>query len=317
MSIPIALPPGLTVRSATYDDAVNVCALLNEIDLLEIGRAETELVDVQADLRHPETDLDRDSWVAFDGERLVGYGLMWDESGGERVDIDHYSLPDHPQSALYLLDLMQARAVEQAAGNGAEQAVVHMTLSVNPTLDLQALRGRGWRVVRRYHVMDRPLSVSADQPVAPPPGVTLRSCLAEDDRRRAHALVQASFAEHFDFQARTYEQWLDDLDGERVDWALIWIAHVEGLGDAAVVRTHNDRSSMAWVGHLGVLREARGRGLGSFLLRHAFGYYAALGRERIGLGVDTDNSSGALGLYERHGMRLDFAADTWELVRSV
>ncbi|MFE0133498.1 GNAT family N-acetyltransferase [Streptomyces sp. NPDC059037] len=317
MSTPIALPAGLTVRSATYDDAVNVCALLNEIDLLEIGRAETELVDIQADLKHPDTDLKRDSWVVFDGERLVAYGLMWDESGGERVDVDHYSLPDHPQGALYLLDLMQARAVEQAAANGAAQAVVHMTLSVNPTLDLQALRGRGWRVVRRYHVMDRPLSVSADRPVTPPPGVTLRPCLTEADRRRAHALVQESFAEHFDFQPRTYAQWLDDLDAERVDWALIWIAHVEGLGDAAVMRTHNDRASMAWIGHLGVLREARGCGLGSLLLRHAFGYYAALGRERIGLGVDTDNSSGALALYERHGMRLDFAADTWELVCSV
>ncbi|TGA87466.1 GNAT family N-acetyltransferase [Streptomyces sp. MZ04] len=175
---------------------------------------------------------------------------------------------------------MQARAVEQAAVNGAARAVVHMTLSINPTLDLRAVRGRGWRVVRRYHVMDRPLSVSADQPVTPPPGVTLRPCLTEADRRRAHLLV-------------------------------------EGAGDAAVVRTHNDRSSMAWVGHLGVLREARGRGLGSFLLRHAFGHYAALGRQRIGLGVDTGNSSGALALYERHGMTLDFAADTWELVRCV
>jgi ribosomal protein S18 acetylase RimI-like enzyme len=87
------------------------------------------------------------------------------------------------------------------------------------------------------------------------------------------------------------------------------------LGDAAVLRSHNDRASMAWIGHLGVLRQARGQGLGSYLLRHAFGHYAALGRDRIGLGVDTDNSSGALALYERHGMTLDFAVDTWELIR--
>ncbi|WP_420718877.1 hypothetical protein [Streptomyces sp. NRRL F-5755] len=36
-------PPGLTVRPATPDDAAVVCALLNEIDVWEIGRADTDL----------------------------------------------------------------------------------------------------------------------------------------------------------------------------------------------------------------------------------------------------------------------------------
>ncbi|GHE30711.1 hypothetical protein GCM10017771_47010 [Streptomyces capitiformicae] len=83
------------------------------------------------------------------------------------------------------------------------------------------------------------------------------------------------------------------------------------------MRTRNDRTTMARIANPGVLPEARGRALGSHLLRHAFGHYAALGRDRIGLGVDTDNSSGALAPYERHGMKLDLAVDTWELVLPV
>ncbi|MFI6492238.1 GNAT family N-acetyltransferase [Streptomyces sp. NPDC050564] len=317
MTLPITPPPGLTVRPATLDDAAAVCALLNEIDLLEIGRADTEVAEIQADLKHPEVDLERDSWLLFDGGRLIGYGLLWDDSGGERIDMDHYTLPDRSQAALHLFDLMEDRAAERAAANGASRAVVHLHLNIDPTTDLRALRGRGWLPVRRYNVMARDLSGAIDLPPTPPPGVTLRPCPGEPDRRRAHALLQESFADHFDFQPRTYEQWLDDIDAERADWSLIWIAHVDGLGDAAVLRTHNDRASMAWIGHLGVLRRARGQGLGSHLLRHAFGHYAALGRDRIGLGVDTDNSSGALALYERHGMTLDYAVDTWELVRPV
>ncbi|WEH14058.1 GNAT family N-acetyltransferase [Streptomyces sp. VNUA24] len=313
---PTPLPPGLTVRPATLDDAEAVCALLNEIDVLEIGRAETELGEVRADLKHPEADLARDSWLLFDGDRLVAYGLQWDESGGERIDMDHYTLPDHPLGALHLFDLMEARAVERAAANGASRAVVHMHLNIAPTMDLDALRGRGWRAVRRYHVMARPLS-PGEPPATPPPGVTLRDCVSEPDRRTAHALLQAAFADHFDFQPRTYEQWLDDIDAEHVDWSLVWIAHVDGLGDTAALRSRNDRSAMAWISSIGVLREARGRGLGSLLLGHAFGHFAALGRDRIGLGVDTDNSTGALALYERHGMKLDFAVDTWELIRPV
>ncbi|MXM66483.1 GNAT family N-acetyltransferase [Streptomyces sp. HUCO-GS316] len=315
MTTPRTLPPGLTVRPATLDDAAAVCALLNEVDLLEIGRAETELSEVRADLKHPEVDLERDSWLLFEGDRLIGYGLVWDDSGGERVDMDQYLLPGRPEGARHLFDLMEARAAQRAAANGAARAVVHMHLNTAPTTDPNAIRARGWSPVRRYNVLVRPLS-AADRIPAPPPDVTLRPCLTEPDRRRAHALLQESFADHFDFQPRTYEQWLHDIDGENADWSLVWIAYVDGLGDAAVLRTHDNRTSMAWIGHLGVLRAARGRGLGSHLLRHAFAHYARAGRDRIGLGVDTDNSTGALALYERHGMTLDFAVDTWELIRS-
>jgi ribosomal protein S18 acetylase RimI-like enzyme len=184
-------------------------------------------------------------------------------------------------------------------------------------MDVDALHGRGWQPVRRYNVMARQLSATADPLPPSPPGVTLRPCLEEADRRRAHALLQEAMTEHFDFQYRTYTQWLDDIDAERVDWSLIWLAHVDGLGDAGLLRTHNDRATMAWIANLAVLRQARGRGLGSHLLRHAFGHYAALGRDRIGLGVDTDNTSNALALYERHGMTLDYGVDTWELILPV
>ncbi|GAA1890277.1 hypothetical protein GCM10009837_10490 [Streptomyces durmitorensis] len=317
MTAPTTLPSGLTVRPATLDDAAAVCALLNEIDLLEIGRADTELSEIQADLKHPEVDLEHDSWLLFDDGRLIAYGLLWDESGGERIDVEYFTLPDRPQASGHLLDLMEARSAERAAANGAERAVVHLHLNIAPTVDLGALRGRGWTPVRRYHSMVRPLSTGADRVPEPPAGVTLRDCLAEPDRRRAHALVQDTFVDHFDFHPRTYEQWLDDIDAERADWSRIWIAHVEGLGDAAVLHTRNDRTSMAWISALGVLRQARGRGLGGHLLRHAFGHYAARGRDRIGLGVDTDNSTGALALYERHGMTIDFALQAWELTRPV
>ncbi|OKI02527.1 acetyltransferase [Streptomyces sp. CB02923] len=316
MASPRTPPPGLTVRPATLDDAAAVCALLNEIDVLEVGRADTDLSEMQADLKHPEADLERDSWLMFDAERLIAYGLLWDESGDERIDMDHYVLPGRLQGALHLYDLMETRAKERATANGVARAVIHMHLNIAPTMDLTALRRRGWRTVRRYNVLNRTLS-TADRLPVPPPGVALRPCRTETDRRRAHTLLQETFAGHFDFQHRSYEQWLDDIDAERADWSLIWIARVDGLGDAAVLRTHNARDAMAWIGHLGVLDRARGRGLGSYLLRHAFGHYAALGRDLIGLGVDTDNSSGALALYERHGMTLDFAVDTWELVLPV
>ncbi|MFD3354252.1 GNAT family N-acetyltransferase [Streptomyces fradiae] len=305
-----------SVRPATLDDAPLICGLLNEIDTIETGAPDTELHDVETDLAHPEADLGRDSWLAFEDGRLVAYALVWDESGGERVDTDHYVLPGHEAAGERLFELVERRAAERARANGADRAVLHLHLNARPTTDVGMLARRGWERVRRHHVMARPLSDGDRAVPEPPAGLGLRDCADPADRRRAHALVQETFSEHFGHQPRTYEQWLDDIGGDRVDWSLVWIASL-GADDAAVLYSRNDRQSMAWIGRVGVRKEYRGRGVAGYLLRHAFGTYAALGRDTIGLGVDTLNESGALRLYEAHGMSTRYAVDTWEVVLPV
>ncbi|MDO0938841.1 GNAT family N-acetyltransferase [Streptomyces sp. DG2A-72] len=303
-----------TLRPAALTDAAVITDLLNEIDRIEIGRPETDLHTVQADLKHPETDLEQDSWLAVDGDRPVAYGLLWDESGAERIDIDHYVLPDHQRAGLRMLEAMEARALRKARENGAARAVVHLHLNTGPTLDTELIRARGWSVVRRYHVLHRPLDPARDGAPQLPPGVRLRACADEADRVRVHALYQGTFAEHFDFQPRTYRQWLHDVDAESLDWSLVWIVNAEDLGDVGFLIARDDRAAMGWIRSIGVLGEARARGLGGLLLRHAFAAFAARGRDTVGLGVDTDNATGAPGLYARHGMTVHYAVDTWEAV---
>ncbi|MGC0343559.1 ribosomal protein S18 acetylase RimI-like enzyme [Streptomyces sp. SLBN-8D4] len=57
-------------------------------------------------------------------------------------------------------------------------------------------------------------------------------------------------------------------------------------------------------------------GLGALLLRQAFAAFAARGRDTAGLGVDTENATGAPALYARNGMSVHYAVDTWEIVVS-
>ncbi len=304
----------MTVRPAGPSDASDICALLNAVDVIEIGRPETDLGVVEADLNHPEVDLATDSWLAFQGGRLVAYALVWADSGPGRIDCDHYVLPGHDEAALALLERMEARAREMAGADGAPAGRLRLQLNTEPTLDLSLLTGRGYRTVRRYQVLTRALSPAADLRPAPPEGLALRDCAADEaDRRRAHALVEKSFAAHFGHAERGYEAWLDHLGARDLDWSLVWIASLPGHGDVGVLLTRDDRTSMAWVSHLGVRKELRGRGIGGFLLRHGFAAYAARGRDTVGLGVDTLNESGALALYRAHGMGLHYAVDTWEL----
>lgn len=302
------------LRPAGLTDAAAVTDLLNDIDRLEIGRPETDQHIVEADLKRSDIMLERDSWLAFDGDRLVAYGLLWDESGGERVDIDHYVLPEHQQAGELLLDAMEVRALDRARANGAARAVVHLHLNAEPTLDTGLIEQRGWCVVRRYHVLHRPLDVAEDVLPEAPPGVRLRACVDEADRARVHALYQSAFAQHFDFQRRTYDQWLEDVDADALDWSLVWIVGTEELGDAGFLVARDDREALGWIRSVGVLREARGQGLGGLLLRHAFSAFAARGRETVGLGVDTANTTGAPALYARHGLTVQYAVDTWEAV---
>lgn len=301
------------LRPASLTDAPAVTELLNEIDRIEIGRPETDLPTVEGDLANPEIDLAHDSWLAFDGSRLVAYALVWDDSKGERIDADHYVLPDHQKAGELLLEALEARALEKARANGASRAVVHLHLNSAPTTDLALIRDRGWRAVRRYHVLERALRADADLPPEPPAGVRVRPCADEADQKQVHALYQATFAEHFDFQPRSYEQWLHDIQADRVDWSsLVWLVSAEDLGDVGFLLARDDREAMGWIRSLGVVREARGRGLGGLLLRHAFAEFAARGRDTVGLGVDTENATGAPELYERNGLSVHYAVDTWE-----
>ncbi|WP_371676816.1 GNAT family N-acetyltransferase [Streptomyces sp. NBC_01276] len=302
----------LTVRPAGPGDASDICALLNAVDVIEIGRPETDLGTALADLNHPRVDLATDSWLALRAGRPVAYALVWNDSGPGRIDGDHYVLPGEPRAARRLLELMEARARAMAAG--ADRPRLRLQLGAAPTLDPALLAGRGYRTVRRHQVMTRRLTPADAAPPVPPPGLALRDCGADrSDRRRAHALVEETFAAHFGHAPRAYEPWLDHLDARTLDWSLVWIASLPGAGDAAVLLTRDDRTSMGWISHIGVREGLRGRGVGGFLLRHGFAAYAARGRDTVGLGVDTANETGAVGLYQAHGMRPHYAVDTWEL----
>ena len=66
----------------------------------------------------------------------------------------------------------------------------------------------------------------------------------------------------------------------------------------------DNEPGLAWVRILGVLPKFRQRGLAQALLRHTFAEYAGRGLERVGLGVDAENPTGAVRVYERAGMHV-------------
>ena len=76
--------------------------------------------------------------------------------------------------------------------------------------------------------------------------------------------------------------------------------------------SHGEDELIGWIGDLAVRAPWRRRGLGQALLLHSFGLFAEAGKRRAGLGVDRDNATGALALYERVGLRIVRQSNTWE-----
>jgi ribosomal protein S18 acetylase RimI-like enzyme len=66
-----------------------------------------------------------------------------------------------------------------------------------------------------------------------------------------------------------------------------------------------------YVSRLGVLDEARGRGLATYLLQDAFALDVAAGQSGTMLHVDSSNPTPAVGLYLSVGMRPDIVNDVW------
>ncbi|MFG1920294.1 GNAT family N-acetyltransferase [Cryptosporangium sp. NPDC048952] len=295
------------VRAATLADAPAVRLLINEVDLVDTGDAGYSVEEVEGDLRRT-ADLARDSWLAFDGDRLVAYAVLWPASTGVRFDVDHYVLRDAVPAGIHLLDLLTARAAELPGG-----ADLHLALTPDSVLAVHALPARGWRNVRRHHVLTRVVSVGADLPPVLPDDVRIRVAVSPADQEVAYRLVQETFDGHFGFEPTGYDEWRKRMDADHRDWSLTWIASRNGV-DTGVLVGHNDREATGWVQNLGTVAAARGSGIATLLLRTAFAEFAQRGRRAVGLGVDTENVNNALRFYTGLGFDLQFAADTWRLV---
>ncbi|MBE0690465.1 MAG: GNAT family N-acetyltransferase, partial [Anaerolineae bacterium] len=113
---------------------------------------------------------------------------------------------------------------------------------------------------------------------------------------------------HWGFTPAAFADWkhflVDDGTFDPALWRIAWDGdEIAGLCFSRIVAAPDD---MGWVRHLAVCRPWRKRGLGLALLTDMFATLKQRGLSRAGLGVDADNTTNAVGLYQRAGMRVEF-----------
>jgi ribosomal protein S18 acetylase RimI-like enzyme len=193
-----------------------------------------------------------------------------------------------------------------AAADGRPGWTLHLGCLAQDATFAAVLAEAGLVPVRRFYRM-RIASDSPDVPaVAPvlPDGVQLVVRDDEETRRTIWEVVNASFAGHWNFTPRPWDDWWQSMSaGPTRDPEGWWLLTVDGE-PAGVCLMDDCRAEFGegYVMTLGVLERFRGRGLASLMLRRAFVRYRDLGRVATQLDVDASNETGAVGVYERVGM---------------
>jgi ribosomal protein S18 acetylase RimI-like enzyme len=135
-------------------------------------------------------------------------------------------------------------------------------------------------------------------------------------------ILEEAFTDHFNYHFETFDQFCSRLredPGHR--WDHWWIAELiddpdtapqpAGVLVATVSPGDGDAPAGSYVAYLGVLRSARGTGVARSLLNAVIVDAAERGRNRVGLEVDADSSTGAVDLYTSTGFGTVGSTQSW------
>ena len=176
----------------------------------------------------------------------------------------------------------------------------------------------GYGYIRTSYRMLIDMDELVPEPVWPE-GITLRTYNPETDAEAVYRADTESLRDHFGFVEEPFEEGLKRFkhfmtEYEGFDPTLLFLAiRGEEIAGICLCRPHSyDDPDLGWVGTLGVRRQWRKRGIGLALLRHSFNELYRRGKRKVGLGVDAENLTGALRLYENAGMHVHNAFDLYE-----
>ncbi len=292
----------LETRTPTVDEAPAIQALLEEHALASFGEPELSEEEIRSWFSKPKL------WIQVaerDGS-LVGYVDVGSEEG--RFNVDVRTLDREVASELI------AAAEEHARGKAGQKVLRGYVQGDEPVLR-DAYEDAGWRPIRHSFQMRIDLGDDIPDPVWSP-GLTPRNARPGEEERVYEAHMD-SFADHWDFHRQPYDDWrIDNLEGPGFDPSLWWLA--EDRGELAAISLNSWHFSgdpqFGWIGILGVRPPWRRQGLATALLQHSFRDFRSRGATRVGLGVDGENTTGAIRLYERVGMTVARRNDTYEKV---
>ncbi|MCW2794604.1 GNAT family N-acetyltransferase [Nocardioides sp.] len=335
---PVGLPAGWRIGTPDPSDRFDVARLTQLLRAHErAGRGwpGASVDDVLVEVSEPGLRTRENIVVRDAGGEIHAWGSVHDRAGGRMlfVHVVERGLPDDTADACsdVLIDWAVGQAREVGAARGLDVQQIDTGAFEGDERQARWLTGAGFEKVRTWWQMNRPVSPDEASLVPSPDsweqdGATFRRVRRaggglpdEDDLRELHEVLEGAFVDHFNSREETFEEFLHRLredPGHR--WDHWWLAELSDtdtpqpvgalIGTVSESPTGPDGS---YVSYLGVLAAARGRGVAKGLLRTIIADAAARGRDRVGLEVDADSSTGAAGLYTSMGWTTKYVTESW------
>jgi mycothiol synthase len=308
----------ITLRPLTRGDIPGWVDLLARIERVEHSGEHYGAADLEEELANPEVVVGKDFVGAFDGPDMVGYYsvLPRGEAGGQfMIHVEGSVLPARRGQGIGTL--LVAGMVERAAQVRAElrrdlPAKVTGTgltsnLAQSDLLGSAGMRAERWSFRMRTQLDDLPPT----QQVPNGYGIRTYEQSMADVLRETH---NRAFRDHPNFtpwSESTWKQFVTESRSFRPHLSFVAVsagseeivAYLQTAEADANLEATGRRE--AYVGRIGTVREHRGKGLATALLGHCLRVCRDAGYDEASLDVDSENPSGALGVYERAGFKVE------------
>jgi mycothiol synthase len=332
------LPDGWSAAVPDEADASALTALLRRHEKAARGWASTGEDDILVEVG-PQGAMVRENVVIRDPQgEIRGWATAHDRAAGRmlmQVYVDPQLSDDESDNVARVL-FGWADGAAKRVGRGRELDVQQIDSGsfADDARQHRWLERAGYEKVRNWWQMNRPVTPE-DEDLAPEPAreVTIRPVMRqgggmpdEDDLRTVHDVLEAAFQDHFNSKRETFDEFIFRLredPGHR--WDHWWIAEIQEDGGepepaGALVGTvleggldddGQPKPDGSYVSYIGVLENARGRGVAKALLNMIIADAARRGRNRVGLEVDADSPTGADGLYKHMGWETVYTTESW------
>lgn len=302
-------------RDRTYNDSdvQAVCDLLNACDAVDKMDDNYSVDNLNTEFNDPELDKARDLrlWEDEHGN-LVGFGQGWLRKSDEGALDNNFYFKVHPEHRnVGLEDAIVQWGIERTREAATEKDLPGRFRSGTRDYDTygrEVLERHGLQVVRYFFTMIRDLSQPIAEPQLPDGFALDHSSNDPEAVAKWIETFNLSFIDHWNHHPATVEShahWLEsphysperDLiavapDGMVAAFCFCWIDNDDNA--------RNNRLE-GWIDMLGTRRGYRKIGLGRAMLLAGLHRLQGDGMTHAKLGVDADNPTGALKLYEDTG----------------
>ncbi|HEX8596973.1 MAG TPA: GNAT family N-acetyltransferase [Chloroflexia bacterium] len=306
---------------AGEQDLQALCDLLNLADGHDnVDEGFATVADWRTNMEHPDTVVERDARVWEDETgRMVAFGRLWFPKPDDEPFTDAYfMMPLHPdvrnqglEEEMFQWAEDQARLVAQERGKPAKIR----TGTSDGTPEFVAYRKdvldrNGYSPVRYWFKMARDLSEPIPHPVLPE-GYTLTHTQGADTAATWIEMFNLSFVDHWghhDESAESHAHWLSNHPNYVKERDLVAITPDGTWASFCFCMIYPDDNEAkgrkeGWIDILGTRRGYRKMGLGTAMLLAGMRKLKEDGMDTAVLGVDAENPSGALRLYESVGFK--------------